>query len=149
MIALTLKPATCSWNTLRFASSLDTRFILEKLVADVPVQWQPEVRLGLQEAIINAVRHGNRLDPSKFVIVEYANYAPIYQWLIRDQGDGFCSQTQVGRAQRGDFYETDECGRGTYILTQIFDYVEWNDQGNQVYLGKCICQHSPCGPLIS
>ncbi len=146
MIALSLRPTTCTWSTLSFPSTLYTQPVLDQLIAHVPSLWQADIRLGLQEALINAVQHGNQLDPDKYVIVEYASSSPIYQWLIRDQGGGFCTQVQVSRARAGDLCDTDECGRGTFILTQIFDYVEWNDTGNQLYLGKYICPQAK--PLL-
>jgi len=99
------------------------------------------VRLGLQEAIINAVQHGNGLDPNKKVIIEYASSEPFYQWLVRDQGSGFRPQYELHRCQCG-ILETEESGRGTFLLTQIFDFVQWNETGNQVYLGKYI--HAAC-----
>ncbi len=151
MIALSLRPHTCTWNVISFPSTLYTRPILDRLIAQVPLDWQAEVRLGLQEALINAARHGNGLDPDKIVVVEYASHAPIYQWLIRDQGQGFPCRQELQRCLGGSIQETDESGRGTFILTQIFDYVEWNDCGNQLYLGKYIQPQHCCerhAPLI-
>jgi serine/threonine-protein kinase RsbW len=146
VIAISLKPTDSSWMTLSFQTTLYTRPILDKLVANVPSPWQAEIRLGLQEALVNAARHGNQLDPMKYIIVEYANHDPIYQWLIRDQGCGFVAQRELNRCRWGHIRETDESGRGTLILTQIFDFVQWNDSGNQLYLGKYI--HHYRQPLI-
>ncbi|MEN9221765.1 MAG: ATP-binding protein [Thermostichus sp. BF3_bins_97] len=137
MIALSLKPANCSWSVISFPSTLYTQPVLDLLISKVPPAWRAEVRLGLQEAIINAVQHGNGLDPSKKVIIEYASSEPIYQWLVRDQGSGFRPQHELHRCQCG-ILETEESGRGTFLLTQIFDFVQWNETGNQVYLGKYI-----------
>jgi serine/threonine-protein kinase RsbW len=147
VIAISLRPTSCSWNTISFPSTLYTRPVLDVLIAEVPVPWQAEIRLGLQEALVNAVKHGNGLDPSKKVVVEYANHSPIYQWLISDQGRGFPSYRELQRCRCGGIQDTDESGRGTLILTQIFDYVEWNEVGNQLYLGKYI--HRSCRqPLV-
>lgn len=148
MIALSLRPPSCAWKIISFPTTLYTRPILDQLIAQVPTEWQAEVRLGLQEALINAARHGNGLDPDKIIVVEYANYAPIYQWLIRDQGVGFPCRRELQRCLNGGMRETDESGRGTFILTQIFDYVEWNEVGNQLYLGKYIRRYTKRSPLI-
>ncbi|MEN9226706.1 MAG: ATP-binding protein [Thermostichus sp. HHBFW_bins_43] len=137
MIALSLKPANCSWSVISFPSTLYTQPVLDLLISKVPPAWKAEIRLGLQEAIINAVQHGNGLDPGKRVIIEYASSEPIYQWLVRDQGLGFRPQQEVHRCRWG-IPETEESGRGTLLLMQIFDFVQWNETGNQVYLGKCI-----------
>lgn len=148
VIALSLRPSTCIWNRLSFPSTLYTHPVLDQLLLNVPLPWQAEVRLGLQEALINAVRHGNQLDPSKVVVVEYAIYAPIYQWIIHDQGGGFACAQELERCAQGQICDTDESGRGTFILTQIFDHVEWNETGNQLYLGKYIHQDGCCQPII-
>lgn len=111
MIALSLKPAHCSWSVISFPSTLYTQPILDLLVAKVPPPWRAEVRLGLQEALINAVRHGNGLDPNKRVIVEYTSSERFYQWLVRDQGSGFCPQQELQRCRCG-LLETEESGRG-------------------------------------
>lgn len=106
----------------------------------VPDLWQAEVRLGLQEALVNAVCHGNHLDPTKMVVVQYASRRPIHQWLISDQGSGFpCSREHHYCGCRCP-QEENESGRGMFILTQVFDYVEWNQEGNQLYLAKYIDQ---------
>ncbi|MFS8814901.1 serine/threonine-protein kinase RsbW [Thermostichus sp. MS-CIW-21] len=141
VIALSLKPAHCSWSVISFPSTLYTQPVLDLLIAKVPPPWRAEVRLGLQEAIINAVRHGNGLDPNKRVIVEYASSEPFYQWLVRDQGSGFRPQEELNRCRCG-ILETEESGRGMLLLTQIFDFVQWNETGNQLYLGKYI--HPGC-----
>ncbi|MGY2802547.1 serine/threonine-protein kinase RsbW [Thermostichus sp. MS-CIW-25] len=149
VIALSLKPAHCSWSVISFPSTLYTQPVLDLLISKVPPAWRAEVRLGLQEAIINAVRHGNGLDPNKKVIIEYASSEPFYQWLVRDQGPGFRPQCKLHLCQHG-ISETEEedsvplsrSGRGMLLLTQIFDFVEWNEMGNQVYLAKYI--HPNC-----
>jgi anti-sigma regulatory factor (Ser/Thr protein kinase) len=143
VIAILRNPTTThSWNTLSFVSTLYIRPVLDLLVADVPPIWQADIRLGLQEALVNAAKHGNCLDPSKRVLVRFGHHAPMYQWIIEDEGGGFaccCSQ----KPQPGvEIADTDECGRGVYILQQIFDCVEWNDCGNRLSLSKAIHRHS-------
>jgi len=52
-------------------------------------RWRAELRLGLQEALVNAAKHGNNLDPSKLVIVRFSLANDHYWWVIADQGCGF------------------------------------------------------------
>ncbi|MEM9568863.1 MAG: ATP-binding protein, partial [Cyanobacteria bacterium P01_E01_bin.34] len=59
------------------------------MVLEVPSQWQAEIRLGLQEALVNAVAHGNQLDPTKRVTVTVSSQAPLYKWIVSDEGGGF------------------------------------------------------------
>ncbi|MEN9204599.1 MAG: ATP-binding protein [Thermostichales cyanobacterium DRC_bins_46] len=140
------EPRTCiSWKSLSFPSTLNVSPFLDELIRPVPRLWQPEVRLGLHEVMINAARHGNRLDPRKHVIIYYSMQGQTYHWIVRDQGSGFPCQAHRQRCCSRDIPEDHESGRGVYLILQIFDHVEWNDCGNQVYLRKTL-GHRP--PLI-
>jgi anti-sigma regulatory factor (Ser/Thr protein kinase) len=111
--------------------------ILDLLLAEIPPHWRAEVRLGLQEALVNAAKHGNQLDPSKTVLVRFSSVANHYWWVISDQGNGFksargCSADNNRRLP----CDERECGRGMYILNQIFDQVQWNSEGTELRLSK-------------
>ncbi|MDR9405177.1 MAG: ATP-binding protein [Halothece sp. Uz-M2-17] len=122
---------------MSFASTLYLCPILDLLVAKVPPDWQAEVRLGLQEALVNAAKHGNQLDPGKTVIVQYAIMATSCTWLITDNGTGFIPQ--CGCQEDPDSFLPDdysENGRGLCLLYHIFDEVEWNEEGTELKLTK-------------
>jgi serine/threonine-protein kinase RsbW len=137
VIAISLRPTSRKWGTVSFASTLHLCPVLDLLVADVPPKWQPDVRLGLQEALVNAAKHGNNLDPSKTILVEFFVLEDQHWWVISDQGDGFvpaCSTNLDGT--KTNINDVDECGRGLYILHQIFDQVHWNVSGTELRLCK-------------
>ena len=137
MIAVSSRLAKRSWNTVSFASTLYLVPILDLLLAEIPPQWRPEVRLGLQEALVNAAKHGNKLDPSKTVLVRFSVVADQYWWVISDQGGGFSPpKFCVGDAEKTISCCEKECGRGLYILHQVFDQVQWNRQGTELILCK-------------
>jgi anti-sigma regulatory factor (Ser/Thr protein kinase) len=138
VIAVSSRPAKRSWNTVSFASTLYLVPILDLLLAEIPPQWRSEVRLGLQEALVNAAKHGNKLDPSKTVLVRFSVVADQYWWVISDQGSGFkppqsCSTSDL---EETISCQENECGRGLYILYQVFDQVVWNGQGTELRLCK-------------
>ena len=127
------------WESLSFTSTLYLRPILETLLAPTPNLLHDELRLGLQEALVNAAKHGNRLDPAKLVSVRYAEINGCYWWIVSDQGEGFeqpdspycpCPDSLSGNAL------VSECGRGLYILHQVFDQVRWSEDGRELYLAK-------------
>jgi len=129
------------WGSLSFVSTLYLCPILDRLMDRVPRRWQAEVRLGLQEALVNAVKHGNHLDPRKVISVRYKTSGNQYWWIIEDQGGGFdftsccCEATEdIGP----DAIAVDDCGRGLYILNQIFDEVQWAQGGRELHLCKHI-----------
>lgn len=148
MIAISPRSTERKWGTVSFASTLYLCPILDLLLANIPNQWQAEVRLGLQEALVNAAKHGNKLDPSKKVLVRYSVAEDFYCWVIADQGSGFEPPLACAVDSRSRLCpDTDECGRGLMILHQIFDQVQWNQEGTELQL----CKQVNCSriPLIS
>lgn len=145
MIAIALRPSGRKWGTISFASTLHLHPVLDLLLADVPIRWQDELRLGLQEALVNAAKHGNNLDPGKTVLVEFFVLDDQYWWVISDQGVGFsptCSCACDLDAQEPDINSVGECGRGLYILHQVFDQVHWNHSGTELRLCKRVRSRS-------
>jgi serine/threonine-protein kinase RsbW len=153
VITISLRPVGRNWGTISFASTLYLCPILDLLLAEIPAKMQAELRLGLQEALVNAAKHGNNLDPSKKVIVRFSLIDNQYWWVISDQGGGFDVKSSPGNVH-ADPFETSsdlncdddpteylppdeaESGRGLCILHQIFDQVEWNRKGTELRLCK-------------
>lgn len=139
MIAIAPRPASGrKWGTLSFASTLHLCPILDLLLANVPSHCEDELRLGLQEALVNASIHGNQLDPTKTVLVQFFFFHNQYWWIISDQGGGFSSEFVEILKQKAscDPTEFQECGRGLYIMNQVFDLVQWEDDGSELRLCK-------------
>lgn len=150
MIAISPRPAGYDWNTVSFPSTLYLIPILDLLLSKVPTRWQAEVRLGLQEALVNAAKHGNKLDPGKKILIQFSMVADQYWWIISDQGAGFeapecgCDADEVEEHLPG---HEGECGRGLYILYQVFDHVQWNSRGTELRLCKHV-RNSSRLPLV-
>ncbi|RMF27575.1 MAG: anti-sigma regulatory factor [Cyanobacteria bacterium J083] len=136
MIAIPLPQKATKWTTLSFASTLYLCPILDLLLVNIPSELKAEIRLGLQEALVNAAKHGNALDPSKQVIVKFTVEEDQYSWVILDQGDGFTPECQCSHITPELPPEESESGRGLCILHQIFDTVHWNAKGTQLRLAK-------------
>lgn len=140
MIAISLPPTKRSWRTMSFTSTLYLYPVLDVLLADIPDSIKPEVRLGLQEALVNAAKHGNQLDPRKTIVVQFSvTKKEGYSWIISDEGTGFSPRCSCD-SQWEQYLPQDESehGRGLCLLYEIFDQVHWNDQGSQLKLCKQI-----------
>ncbi|MDJ0843239.1 ATP-binding protein [Crocosphaera sp.] len=122
---------------MSFASTLYLCPILDLLLARIPHELQPEIRLGLQEALVNAAKHGNKLDPTKSIVVQFSITQDGYSWIISDQGHGFSSQCSCSEHSL-DVLPPDESenGRGFCLLHEIFDQVHWDQQKTQLKLCK-------------
>lgn len=89
-------------------------------------------RVGLTEALANAVLYGNRGDPRKSVRVEVV-LSPVRVALrVTDQGEGF-DPTGIPDPTLPDNVHRPG-GRGLFLIRQLMDEVEYNDRGNAVRL---------------
>ena len=147
MIAIPIPWNRNKWSTMSFASTLYLTPILDLLLVNIPAEWRAEVRLGLQEALVNAAKHGNNLDPSKTIIVRFTITDREYSWVIVDQGIGFVPHCDCANdlEQLHDLSEhlppeESENGRGFCILHEVFDRVHWNREGTQLTLAKQVCK---------
>ena len=152
MIAIPIPWNRSKWSTMSFTSTLYLCPVLDLLLVKVPPEWHAELRLGLQEALVNAAKHGNNLDPSKTIIVKFTATSSEYSWVIADQGSGFgegykCLKTRHYEACRLPTEEA-ENGRGFSILHEVFDGVYWNGDGTQLTLSKAVCSAKERQPSI-
>ncbi|WP_448527648.1 ATP-binding protein [Parathermosynechococcus lividus] len=142
MPSMTLTYVAPQWQTLTFSSTLLLQPILEVLLANVPHPLRDELRLGLQEALVNAARHGNALNPEKVVFVRYTYSPEQCWWVITDQGDGFLPPRCVFSPEDELLPPDDcECGRGLFLIYAIFDEVYWNAKGTELSLCKYLTSY--------
>lgn len=136
MIVTPVRPVGRKWSNLSFTSTLYLAPVLDLLLDEVPSEWQPEIRLGLQEALVNAVKHGNSLDPCKQITIKFSIVSQMYWWVITDQGDDLPSSG--GSKDDPTPCHDLECGRGFYILRKIFEHVNWDCDTHRLTLCKRI-----------
>lgn len=152
MIAIPIPWNRSKWSTMSFTSTLYLCPVLDLLLVNVPPEWQAEVRLGLQEALVNAAKHGNKLDPTKTIIVKFTVTSSEYSWVIADQGQGFAAECRClnSRQIEAPTLPIDEAenGRGFSILHEIFDGVHWNRDGTQLTLSKAVSRAKEKQPAI-
>ncbi|MCA6509589.1 MAG: ATP-binding protein [Pseudanabaena sp.] len=140
MIVTPVRPVGHKWSNLSFTSTLYLAPVLDLLLNEVPSEWQAELRLGLQEALVNAAKHGNSLDPCKQITVKFSIISQIYCWVITDQGLE-PQLFEVGQEDPTPCHDL-ECGRGFYILRKIFDHVQWDNDIHRLTLCKKIDRSS-------
>ena len=89
-------------------------------------------RVGLTEALSNAMLYGNAHDPSKNVVVEVVLRKGRLQATVRDQGAGF-DPSSIPDPTRPENLSR-PCGRGVFLMRKLLDEVSFNDRGNEVTL---------------
>jgi serine/threonine-protein kinase RsbW len=92
------------------------------------------VHLAVEEALVNAILHGNRLDKSKQVRIVFRLFEQRLRIEIADEGSGF----DPGRLPDPTASENLErpCGRGVLLMRNFMSLVEFNDLGNRVVMEK-------------
>jgi len=89
-------------------------------------------RVGLTEALSNAMLYGNAHDPSKRVILQISMLDGRVEARVKDQGRGF-DPTLVPDPTKPENL-TRPCGRGLFLMRELLDEVSYNEQGNEVTL---------------
>ena len=90
--------------------------------------------VALDEAFVNAVKHGNKSDPTKLVHVGAELSAQEACFTVEDEGEGFDVQTIPDPCDPANLFKTS--GRGVLLIYNIMDEVEYNAQGNRVKMVK-------------
>ena len=90
--------------------------------------------VALDEAFVNAVKHGNKNDPTKLLRIT-ADLSPLEaSFTIEDEGEGFDITQIPDPCDPANLFRTS--GRGVLLIYNIMDEVEYNAQGNRVKMVK-------------
>ena len=92
------------------------------------------VRLALEEALVNAIKHGNGMDPGKQVHVDCSFTDDRVTIVIEDEGTGF-DVTDVPDPTMEENLDKPG-GRGIMLMRSFMNQVEYNDAGNRLVLEK-------------
>lgn len=93
-----------------------------------------EVLIALDEAIVNAIKHGNKCDPRKAVHVVAEFSAEGVRFTIADEGIGFEREKVPDPTQPCRLLEPS--GRGLLLINHIMDEVRFNQCGNRLEMFK-------------
>lgn len=113
----------------------DMSVVQEQVIAAAAAHHYPEasmfaIRLALEEAISNAFRHGNKLDPRLHVDVSWSVGPHSISITVEDQGEGFDPESLPD--------PTDESrldlpsGRGVLLINAYMTEVHYSNRGTRV-----------------
>jgi serine/threonine-protein kinase RsbW/non-specific serine/threonine protein kinase len=120
------------WSDFITPSTLQLAPLVELLLEPVRcLQQQAQVQLGLQEALVNAVRHGNGCDPAKCLRIRRIETPRWLVWQVQDEGHGVPASSR--RAQLPAALDATD-GRGLFLIHHCFDDVRWSPRGNRLQL---------------
>ena len=90
------------------------------------------VHLALEEAFINAVKHGNKMEPSKAVRIDFSMDEDKIEISMTDEGEGFDPEVIPDPRYGDNLYKP--AGRGMLLMRSFMDVVEYNKKGNSVMM---------------
>jgi serine/threonine-protein kinase RsbW len=90
--------------------------------------------VALDEAFVNAVKHGNKNDPTKLLKITAELSPKEASFTVEDEGEGFDIREIPDPCDPANLFRTS--GRGVLLIYNIMDEVEYNAQGNRVKMVK-------------
>ncbi|MHC4423896.1 MAG: ATP-binding protein, partial [Planctomycetota bacterium] len=90
------------------------------------------VHLALQEAFLNALKHGNKMDAGKEIKVNYILDLDRIEISMTDEGSGFDPGSVPDPRLSENLYKVE--GRGVLLMCSYMDVVKFNERGNCVHM---------------
>ena len=95
-----------------------------------------DIRLCLEEALINAMKYGNALRKDLEVELEVEGSPEEVRITVQDQGPGFDVKKLEDCTQEQNLFRNH--GRGVYLMHQLMDEVRYNEKGNRLLMVKAL-----------
>jgi serine/threonine-protein kinase RsbW len=92
------------------------------------------INLAVEEALVNAIRHGNQMDPDKLVHIAYTATAERFDVRIADEGPGFDPEDTPDPTYTHIL--TRPSGRGLLLMRGFMTEVQYHGRGNVVTMAK-------------
>ena len=125
-----IKKPRINWSNFELKSSLQLNEFVDLLLEPLNSSHSSYlIKLGLHEALVNAVKHGNKLDPKKNIRVRRIITPNWCVWQIQDRGNGVEIKRRVYKLPKDI---SSFSGRGLYIINECFDDIRWSNKGNRL-----------------
>jgi serine/threonine-protein kinase RsbW len=95
---------------------------------------QSNLFIALDEAFVNAVKHGNKFDARKLVKITAEVSTKEARFTIEDEGEGFKVSEIPDPTNPENLFKTS--GRGVMFIYNIMDEVKYNERGNRLEMVK-------------
>lgn len=95
-----------------------------------------DIRLALEEALVNAIKHGNKNNPDKKVFLKVTVDPKSVTIQVKDQGQGFDYEKIACPIEPENIRKP--CGRGIFLMKKLMDSVEFFDGGSGIRMIKSL-----------
>ena len=93
-----------------------------------------DIRLCLEEALINAIKYGNRFDKKLGVLIDFAYADNKISISVEDRGKGFNHNKIHDPTKEENLLMGN--GRGIFLIKHLMDDVRFNKEGNRLTMIK-------------
>jgi serine/threonine-protein kinase RsbW len=133
-------PGNCPWTERVLATTLDAiRAAETDVIAQMETLGYDEdqrfaVRLASEEALVNAMKHGNQMDPNRHVRLFYRVLSDRVEIHVCDEGQGFDPKCVPDPTVDENLHKP--CGRGIMLMRSYMDEVSYEGAGREVRMIK-------------
>ena len=121
---------------LKISSDLENLKIVEKAIDEITATTgishanYGRIWVAVLEAVNNAIRHGNKFAPDKFVNVSLKCEGDKFTIIVEDEGCGFSPESIPDPTSLENIEKLD--GRGVFLIMKLADEIEFSEKGNSV-----------------
>lgn len=122
---------------LRIPSAMSNMFLVEKFVEEIcdsyyiSNSYYGNILLAIEEAVKNAIVHGNQLDSGKEVVIRFLAKPVGLSFSISDQGNGF-NYHSIPNPLDLDDRAAESAGKGIFLIRTLADETYYNTKGNNI-----------------
>ena len=123
---------------LRLTSRAENIILVERMVEDVCDLYNVSqdmfgnILIALTEGVNNAIYHGNKANPNKYIEIYFKATSEQLKFAIKDEGSGF-DYNNVPDPTRPEKVEEPD-GRGVFLMRKLANKVSFEDNGATVIL---------------
>lgn len=97
---------------------------------NLELKYFNKIYLCVSEAVLNSIKHGNKNDLKKNVVIKIDFNTEQFKIQVEDEGDGFDINKIKDPTNRRNL--KNEEGRGIFIISKLSEQIEYNKKGNLV-----------------
>ena len=100
-----------------------------------------DIRLCLEESLVNAIKYGNKFNEKAPVKVECSISGGSLKVSVEDKGEGFDYKSLPDPTKMSNILKTK--GRGVFLIKHLMDKVEFSRHGSKITMTKYIKKDLP------
>jgi serine/threonine-protein kinase RsbW len=122
---------------IRFGSTLTNLHAVNQFIEDICDHYNifnsyfGHILTAVNEAVQNAIMHGNHNDPDKYVEIQFEQRPDGLCFVIKDEGNGFNPNEYPDPT---DITNDGKIGRGLFLMQSLSDELNISDGGSTIEL---------------